>query len=58
MNSPSQKLADRIVEKLIQEKVLSPQQAKKILPKLADGKVRSEDWRLAIELSMPQKPKR
>jgi hypothetical protein len=57
MNSPSERLAERILEKLIQEKLLSKQEAKKLLPKLADGKVRPEDWRLAVEISMSQKTK-
>jgi len=55
MSSPSETLAAKIIEKLIQEKLLSKQEAKKILPKLADGKLRAEDWRLSIEISTPQK---
>ena len=57
MNSPSQRLADRILKKLLHEKLLSEPEAKKLLPKLADGKLRSQDWRLAIELSTPRKTK-
>jgi hypothetical protein len=57
MDSPSERLADRIVKKLLQEKLLSESEAKKLLPKLAEGKLRAEDWRLAIELSMPRKAK-
>ena len=55
MSSPSEKLAEKIIEKLIHEKLLSKQEAKKILPKLAEGKLRPEDWRLSIEISAPQK---
>ena len=55
MSSPSETLAAKIIEKLIQEKLLSRQEARKILPKLADGKLRPEDWRLSIEISTAQK---
>ena len=55
MSSPSETLAAKIIEKLIEEKLLSRQEARKILPKLADGKLRQEDWRLSIEISTPQK---
>jgi hypothetical protein len=57
MNSPSEKLAERILDKLVQEKLLSKQEARKLLPKLPEGKLRPEDWRLAIEISMAQKRK-
>ena len=55
MSSPSETLAAKIIEKLIEEKLLSRPEARKILPKLADGKLRPEDWRLSIEISTPQK---
>jgi hypothetical protein len=55
MNSPSEKLAAIIAEKLVREKLLSRQHAKNLLSKLAEGKLRPEDWRTAIELSVPQK---
>ena len=57
MDSPSDRLARRIVEKLAREKILSAAEAKKLLPKLAEGKLRPEDWRLAVELSTIQKKK-
>jgi hypothetical protein len=57
MSSPSEKLAHRIVDRLIGEKLLSKQEAKKLLPKLAEGKLRPEDWRLAIEISISPKTK-
>ena len=57
MNSPSERLADKILKKLLQEKLLSGPEAKKILSKLAEGKVKAEDWRLAIEVSMPRQTK-
>ena len=57
MNSPSQTLAERIVNRLLQEKLLSESEAKKILPKLADGKVQSEDWHVAIQMGLSSKTK-
>ncbi len=57
MNTPSEKLAERIIERLIHEKLLTKQEGKKILPKLAEGKLRAEDWRLPIELSAPKEAK-
>ena len=51
MNSPSEKLAERILTRLVQEKLLSKQEAKKLSPKLPAGRVKSEDWRLAVEVS-------
>ena len=55
MSSPSETLAAKIIEKLIEQKLLSRPEARKILPKLADGKLGPEDWRLSIEINMPQK---
>jgi hypothetical protein len=55
MNSPSEKLAAAIAERLVNEKLLSRAEAKKILAKLANGKLLASDWRTAIELSAPPK---
>jgi hypothetical protein len=57
MSSPSEKLAERILNRLVQEKLLSKQEAKKLAPKLPEGRVRSEDWRLAVEVSNTPKAK-
>jgi hypothetical protein len=57
MKTPSEKLAERIIEKLVSEKLLSTHEARKLLPKLAEGKLRPDDWRAAIENSMPRKTK-
>ena len=43
-------LAARIIERLVNEKLLSADAAKKLQPALAEGKLRAEDWRLPIEL--------
>ncbi len=57
MDTPSRKLAEKILERLVHEKVLTEQEGKKILPKLAEGTLRSEDWRLAVEISEGKKAK-
>lgn len=51
MDTPSGQLASRILDRLIAEKLLTADDRAKLLSKLADGKLKSEDWRLAIELA-------
>jgi hypothetical protein len=51
MDTPSQVLSNNITHKLILEGLITPDAAKKIGPKLAEGKLRPEDWRLLIELT-------
>lgn len=55
MHTPSQILASRIIEKLVQEGLLTEEIAEKIQPNLADGTLREGDWRLQIELSADSK---
>lgn len=57
MDTPSQKLAAKIVERLVTEMLLDAEAGKKLLPKLADGKLRAEDWRLPIEISHQKESK-
>jgi hypothetical protein len=56
MDTPSQILAGKIVERLVHEKLLTAEAGKKLAPPLAAGKLRSEDWRLPIELASGSKP--
>ena len=51
MNTPSQALAAKIINRLVSEGIMTADVAKKIQPMLADGKMRVEDWRLPIELA-------
>jgi hypothetical protein len=51
MDSPSRLLSEKIIAKLIQEKLLTEQEGKKMLPKLAEGKLKPEDWLLPFEVS-------
>ena len=57
MDTPSQALAARITERLIREGLLTADTASKIQPKLAEGKLRAEDWRLPIELAKKKETK-
>jgi hypothetical protein len=45
------KLAGTILERLVAEHLLSPDDHKKLLSKLAEGKLRAQDWRLPIEVA-------
>jgi hypothetical protein len=51
MDTPTQQLAAKILERLIAEGLLTKNDQKKLVNKLADGKLTSEDWRLAVELA-------
>ncbi len=51
MESPSQKLAEKIVARLVQEGLLSVERGKRIQSKLPSGNVKSEDWKSEIDLS-------
>lgn len=57
MDTPSQKLATKIIDRLVSEKLLDADTGKKLLPKLAAGKLSAEDWRLPIEITEKKEPK-
>lgn len=57
MKIPSQQLAEKIIDRLVREKLLTLQESAKILSKLAEGKIRAEDWRLALEISEAKEAK-
>ena len=52
MTNPSERLMTKIIQQLQAEQILTEQEANKIAVKILSGKIRAEDWRLAIELSM------
>jgi len=58
MESPSQTLASKIVTRLVKENVISEKSAKNLLTKLAEGKLRPEDWRLPIETANEEMAKK
>lgn len=43
------------MDRLIAEGLMSPDDRKKLLTKLTDGKLKQEDWRLAVELAGSRK---
>ena len=57
MDTPSQALAAKISERLVREGLITADAAKRIQPKLAEGKLRPEDWRLPIELAEKKEAK-
>jgi hypothetical protein len=52
MESPSARLAKRILERLVAANLLLSDQVEKLRPKLESGQLTLEDWRLAIEIAM------
>ena len=57
MDTPSQALAAKITERLVREGLITAEAAKRLQPKLAEDKLRPEDWRLPIELAETKDPK-
>lgn len=52
MDTPSSQLAEKIMQRLAEEKLFRPEDQKKLLERIADGSIKQEDWRLAIELAL------
>lgn len=48
MDTPSQRLAAKIVERLLREGLLSAEAARELALKLAEGALRGEDWQAAL----------
>ncbi len=57
METPSQTLAQRIAQRLVAAGLLTEEAAKRLTPKLAEGKLRAEDWRLPIEIGKKKEEK-
>ena len=57
MITPSEQLAANIVEGLIKSQIVLPEDGKKIVQKLSEGKLRSEDWRLIVEKGLEKEKK-
>lgn len=49
MSTPSHDLAKIIIEKLLAENLIVTADQTKLHSQLAEGKLRAEDWRLALE---------
>lgn len=55
--NPSEELATKILDRLEKEQLVSASQRKRITGKLAQGKMKQEDWQTAIELSIAEREK-
>ncbi|MEB4593232.1 hypothetical protein VSS37_19805 [Candidatus Thiothrix sp. Deng01] len=55
LTSPSDELAKIICEKLKQAGLLTQQDMQRFSEKMATGKTKPEDWRLAVEKAMDSK---
>ena len=51
MTSPSEELAQKIIDRLVQEKLLTLERSQRLVNKLANGRISTEDWKVDIELS-------
>lgn len=51
METPSRKLSEKIIAKLVHEGLLTEQEGKRMLPDLAEGRLKPEDWFLPFEVS-------
>lgn len=54
MNSPSAQLAKEIIDQLITEKIIVPNDRQSLTVKMAEGKLQTSDWKLAIEKSLDE----
>ncbi|MEA3277598.1 MAG: hypothetical protein U9Q81_20405 [Pseudomonadota bacterium] len=50
--TPSGQLADTILDKLIDNGLVLEKNRKRLRDNLANGRLKAEDWRLAIELAI------
>lgn len=57
MATPSLQLANKILDRLVNENLLAEDDRVKLGAKLADGTLKSEDWRLAIEIAQAREQK-
>lgn len=57
MTTPSHELAKIVVERLAAEKLITAEDAKKMIGKYAEGKLRQEDWRLSFEKGLDREDK-
>lgn len=57
MPTPSHKLARIVFERLESEHLIAADDAKKMVAKYAEGKLRQEDWRLSFEKNLDKESK-
>jgi hypothetical protein len=58
MDTPSQILTGKIVQRLIDAKILREDDARVLIPKIAAGKLTQDDWRLAVEKALEKEAKK
>ena len=56
METPSLKLAKQTMDRLVTEQLITPKEAEKFAQKFSEGRVKAEDWRLAVENAIEKKP--
>ncbi len=54
MKTPDEEVAERIVAEFRRAGLLSENGLRKLLPALAAGKMKVEDWKLAFEIDRPE----
>ncbi len=55
MSSPSEELAGNIVSRLLGEGLIGADDADSLAGKMAEGKLKGADWRLAVEKAILRK---
>lgn len=58
MDTPSQRLAAQIVERLLREGLISAAAARELALKLAEGALRGEDWQACLAPAQPKEERR
>lgn len=48
---PGEQLAQRIIDRLVKEKLLTARDAKRMMGPLAEGELTAEDWQLPLDVS-------
>ena len=58
METPSQRLAAQIVERLLREGLISAEAARELAFKLAEGALSAEDWQACLAPAQPKEERR
>lgn len=58
MDTPSQRLAAQIVERLLREGLISAEAARELAFKLAEGTLGAEDWQAYLAPAPPKESRR
>ncbi len=52
MSTPSERLAERIAERLVAEGLVRREDAPRLVPRIAAGEMQAEYWRIAVERAL------